>query len=178
MRTFLCPCCSCLLALACASTPGGRSRGGPIPTVDQLAEESPPETCLLEKWEDGDTPLVRCSDGDRVPVRLIGIDTPESGFGLQSRRRGERQAKLWRLYADEIFACGKAATERAKELCPEGNNVQVIGNRTDKYQRRLAYVICEGINMNQVLLDEGLAGRFAYPADPEQPRNCPPLTAP
>jgi endonuclease YncB( thermonuclease family) len=105
---------------------------------------------------------------------MIGIDAPESGFDENSLRRAQYQVKIWGFSTKEILVCGKAATLRAKELCPEGSDVEVIGNQPDKYKRRLAYVICNGINVNLRLVEEGLVGRYPYPGDPEKPTHCVP----
>lgn len=106
-------------------------------------------------------------------IRLLGVDTAESGFDANSRKRGEKQARLWGLRLHQVFACGKAATRRVRELCPAGSPVEVIGKQTGKYGRRLAYVICAGVDLNERLLAEGLAGRYPYPAPPEKPAACP-----
>jgi len=141
--------------------------------VEELSAKEPPERCRLDLWEDGDTPYVTCADGKRVGVRMLGIDTAESGFDENSIRRSRYQADLWGLPAEQIMICGKAATARAKELCSEGSEVEVVGNSPDKYGRRLAYVICAGVNLNARLVEEGHAGRYPYPAPPEKPSGCP-----
>ena len=153
--------------------PACNSGAKPIPTLDELAKAHPPESCTLEFWEDGDTPTVICADGTDTIVRLIGIDTAESGFDENSTRRAHRQVKEWGMSLEQVFACGKAATARVKELCPVGNEVEVIGGERGKYGRRLAYVVCRGVNLNLKLVEEGLAGRYAYPAPPQKPAKCP-----
>lgn len=161
--------------VSCAGSPPAE-QGRPsaaIPSAAELAQQSPPEACTLASWEDGDTPNVVCGSGKEGPVRLLGIDTPESGFDGNSQRRGRYQAKLWGLPVEQVFACGKAATRRAQELCPGGSAVQVIGNARDKYDRRLAYVVCQGVNVNERLVAEGLAGRYPFPGSPERPAGCP-----
>jgi len=157
--------------LACSSAQAPAS----IPTLAELSATSPPETCTLELWEDGDTPYVRCADGEQTIVRMVGIDTAESAFDENSRRRGEYQAELWHLTLEQVFACGKAATRRARELCPEGSEVQVAGSERGKYGRRLAIVVCHGVNLNLRLVEEGHAGRYPYPGKPEKPSGCPPV---
>ncbi len=146
----------------------------PIPGLEEMIAEHAPEPCVLRFWEDGDTPAVTCGpEGETVVVRMLGIDTAESGFDDNSRRRGARQADLWGMSLEQVFACGKAATRLARQLCPQGSAVDVIGTERGKYGRRLAYVVCKGINLNQRLVDEGLAGRYPYPGPPEKPAACP-----
>jgi len=155
-----------------------RPASGSIPSLEDLAAEYPIEKCLLKFWEDGDTPTVLCGqDEEATVVRMIGIDTAESGFDENSRRRAARQASLWEMTIEQVYACGKAATKRVKQLCPAGSEVEVVGGERGKYGRRLAYVVCLGVNLNLRLVEEGLAGRYAYPAQPEKPAACPPKGA-
>ena len=139
------------------------------------ADPAPPttagESCVLERWEDGDTPYVDCGAGP-APIRLLEIDTAESGFDANSMSRAEWQAKLWRLTVPEVLACGKRATVRAREICPEGSPVVLRGDARDKYDRRLAHMVCRDVEVNQRLVDEGHAGRYPFPADPERPSLC------
>lgn len=141
------------------------------PAMDPLADGHP-EGCVLERWEDGDTAYVDCGSDTLEIVRLVGIDTAESGFDDNSRARAQWQAKLWQLSYDSVLACGKAATARAKEICPEGSTVELHGEETDKYDRLLAHLRCRGLHVNQRLVEEGHAGRYPYPADPARPRRC------
>jgi len=164
------------LSTSCAAGgPFGDRPPGRIPSLEELSRLGPPMPCLLVQWEDGDTPYVRCSEGGpEVPVRLLGIDTAESGFDENSIARGRRQARQWGMASEDVFACGKAATARARELCPEGSQVEVTGSESDAYGRRLAYVTCRGVNLNERLVEDGLAGRYPYPGPPEKPARCPP----
>ncbi len=141
------------------------------PTIDPLADGHP-GGCILERWEDGGTAYVDCGSDEAEVVRLVGIDAAEVGFDAQSRERARWQAALWKLPYAKILACGKAATARVKEICPEGSEVTLHGDETDKFDRLLAHVHCGGKNVNLRLMEEGHAGRYAYPADPERPRLC------
>lgn len=165
-----------ILLLACRPTPAeptGHPEPAPIPSRDAIATTAPPEACTLVRWEDGDTPYVRCADGREDPVRLLGVDTPESGFDENSIRRARWQSELWHVTFDEVLACGKAATAAAKEICPEGSAIEVVGVARDRYQRRLAYVVCAGLEVNGELVARGAAGRYPFPGDPERPAGCP-----
>lgn len=79
-------------------------------------------------------------------VRLLLIDTPET------------------VHPDKpVQPFGKEASNYAKSLMPEGSNVQLeldISER-DKYGRLLAYVWANGKMVNKLLLEKGLA-RVAY----------------
>jgi len=162
--------------LACSSNTATRAEHerapAPIPTLAELRAAHPADKCTLVFWEDGDTPTVECG-GKKDVVRMLGIDTAESGFDDNSRRRGKRQVELWGMSLEQVFACGKAATKRVREFCPVGSPVEVVGTERGKYGRRLAYVICKGVDMNALLVREGLAGRYPYPGDPDKPAACP-----
>jgi endonuclease YncB( thermonuclease family) len=142
-----------------------RSSSGPA------APATAQENCLLLSWEDGDTCDVDCS-GRRQKIRLLGIDTAESGFDENSNARAERQVGWWKLTREEVLACGQAAARRVRELCPPRSEVVLRGSGLDKYGRRLSEVVCRGMNVNQKLVEEGLAGRYPYPDPPEKPAAC------
>ncbi len=146
--------------------------GVPPPTFNPVAGAGDDGGCVLERWEDGDTAFVDCGGDAQEVVRLVGIDTAESGFDENSRKRAQWQAELWKLSVNQVLTCGLAATVRVKEICPEGSPVTLVGDDTDKYDRRLAYVKCAGQNINQRLIEEGHAGRYPYPQDPEKPTKC------
>ncbi len=141
--------------------------------MDPMGEQDrDDDSCELEAWEDGDTALVDCGSHTMEVVRLVGIGTAASGFDDDSRARARRQAELWKLPYETVVTCGKAATARVKEICPEGSTVMLIGEDSDEQDRRLAYVRCAGLNVNVRLLEEGHGGHHAYPADPARPRLC------
>ena len=78
---------------------------------------------------DGDTIVVRLAGGDRVHVRLIGIDTPEISHG-----RGETSQ-----------CYGQAATRITRRLADDRDVVLTVGReRHDRYGRLLAYVRVTG----------------------------------
>ncbi|MCG3174275.1 MAG: hypothetical protein GMKNLPBB_02503 [Myxococcota bacterium] len=174
----------CVLGLAiagCASAPAGGQdsrRGRPrspgkIPTVEELTSKAPAEDCKLSQWEDGDTAIVDCPSGRDQQIRLVGIDTAESGFDDNSKRRAGYQAEMWKMTYEQVVRCGQLASKRVKELCSHGTAVKIAGNERDKYGRRLGYVLCGEININERMVSDGWAGKYAYPADPEKPRLCP-----
>ena len=88
---------------------------------------------------DGDT--VELSDGTHV--RLIGIDTPESGD----------------CYSDQ-------STNTLKELV-EGKNVKLEMDvqEKDKYGRTLAYLYLENTFLNEKMLEDGAAKLLTIPPD-------------
>ena len=128
---------SLLGAGACAQG-GGAPRGGPQGTG---AGE-------VTRVVDGDTVRVRIAGVDE-PVRLIGIDTPET-----HGRGGLR----------ECF--GGEAARRLSELLPAGSEVRLERDveARDRYGRLLAYVYrADGLFVNLALAEEGYATTLTYP---------------
>jgi micrococcal nuclease len=90
---------------------------------------------------DGDT-LVMMVDGRKEHVRLIGVDTPETGHSP----RLEAMAKRSGLSQRDIAAMGEKSKEYVVGLCRGVTNVRVefdpanAPSNRDKYDRLLAYV--------------------------------------
>ena len=133
-----CPAVVVALALAMAAC------GGAAP-----AAPDEPGAAVVDRVVDGDTVRVRI--GGRVePVRLIGIDTPESvrpGTPVQ------------------CFAVEAAA--RLKEWLPRGTRVRVERDveARDRYGRLLGYLYrrSDGLFVNLALAQEGYANVATYP---------------
>lgn len=98
---------------------------------------------------DGDTLRIRISGVDE-PVRLIGIDTPET------RGRGGLR---------ECF--GAEATSRMKELLPKGTAVRLERDAEprDRYDRLLAYVYRaeDDLFVNMAMARDGYAAALTIP---------------
>lgn len=90
---------------------------------------------------DGDTFTLKTITGERVKVRLYGIDAPERGqdYGTKSRQ-----------YLNDL--CYKKTVE-----------VKVID--TDQYGRTLGVVYADGLNVNETMVREGLAWYYRHFAD-------------
>jgi endonuclease YncB( thermonuclease family) len=103
--------------------------------------------CGLERVVDGDTIIVRDPGGNRLRVRLTGIDAPESVAEDESRNTEE----------------GKAASEFLKELLKDTKTVflEYDAERTDQYNRTLAYVWVRHedtyVMVNEIILAAGHA---------------------
>jgi micrococcal nuclease len=125
----------CLVPTACAErSPSGTASAGAAVVVRPV---------------DGDTVIVDVG-GTEEPVRLIGIDTPES------------------VAQDRPVECfGPEAKARLAELLPPGTAVRLErdAEARDRYDRLLAYVIRadDGRFVNEVLVEEGYAEAAAYP---------------
>ncbi len=92
---------------------------------------------------DGDTVLVRIGR-DRIPVRLLGIDTPET----KDPRRS-------------VECFGPEATERTRQLLPRGTVLRLAHDveERDAYDRLLAYAwrASDGLFVNLDLVTNGFA---------------------
>ena len=134
-----------MLALAASAAfvaAGACAPRGPAPST------SPPGTGTVVKVTDGDTLRVEI-EGREEPVRLIGIDTPET-HGQGGLR--------------ECF--GREAAARTAELVPVGTTVQLVrdAEARDRYGRLLAYVYLEdGTFVNMTLAEEGYAASLTIP---------------
>ncbi len=130
---------STLLLLAIAACSDGGSDAAP----------RPPGTAVVVHPVDGDTIVVEV-DGVEEPVRLIGIDTPES------------------VAPDRPIECfGPEAKARTAELLPAGTVVRLERDveARDRYDRLLAYVtrVSDGVHVNRLLVEEGFAEARAFP---------------
>lgn len=98
---------------------------------------------------DGDTARVITPEGKNFSVRFLSIDTPETHYNGKSQ--GE-----W----------GDRAANRLQEILPTGTRVQLeFGDQVcDPNGRVLAYVIKDGVNINEQMVREGWAVNYCiYP---------------
>ena len=102
--------------------------------------------CKLVKVVDGDTVDVDIDLGFGVwlqnqRIRLYGIDTPES-------RTSDAEEKKY----------GLAAKQRMQEWL-DGGNLKIVTHKDakGKYGRILGEIICDGVNINQVMVETHLA---------------------
>lgn len=118
------------------------------------AEKRPPTSddpgvATVESVTDGDTIRVDIG-GASTPVRLIGIDTPET-HGQGGLR--------------ECF--GSEASKRTSALLPAGTRVRLVRDvePRDRYGRLLAYVYRagDGVFVNLRLAEEGFAAPLTIP---------------
>jgi micrococcal nuclease len=111
-------------------------------TARQYAQETGPtphSDCVVARVSDGDT--FRCSDGRRV--RLIGVDSPESGQSPY----------------------GERARSALVKLLPAGSGVRLESDvaSTDRYGRVLAYVWAGSTLVNEAMVRDGWAVLYTVP---------------
>ncbi len=118
--------------------------------------------CRVLKVYDGDTFRCRLPEGEKVRVRLIGIDTPEK----RRNRKLMRDARRLGIPPEEIIEMGRKASEFTRKLIPPGTVVYLETDVQlhDRYGRLLAYVwLPDGRMLNEVLLKEGYATIYTFP---------------
>ncbi|MRB00178.1 hypothetical protein GH840_30390 [Bacillus thuringiensis] len=99
--------------------------------------------------KDGDTIDVNVK-GQKQTVRLLLLDTPES---VSQKIPPQKMGK-------------KASSFLKKQL--DGKSVTLVydrGQKEDKYGRKLAYVFCDGIHINEIMVKSGY-GIIAYISRP------------
>jgi endonuclease YncB( thermonuclease family) len=113
--------------------------------------ENPDTTCVSASVRDllavdGDTfelrRLNRAGGEERVRLRLIGWDSPETGDAA-------------RCAAED--ALGRAVETRARALFEAGSKVTFLPEETDRYGRVRAHVYLDGTHIGWLLSKEGLA---------------------
>jgi micrococcal nuclease len=111
-------------------------RGSPAPGVSHQDDR-----CPVAQIVDGDT--FRCGDGRKV--RLIGVDTPETGQG----------------------APGRLARQALLRYLPLGRVVRLERDvrATDGYGRVLAFVWTGATLVNEAMVREGWAVLYTVPPD-------------
>lgn len=116
-----------LLTGACLGNDAGA--GGDVPITDSIPD---PDPARVVDVVDGDS-LVMSVAGERVDVRLVGINAPEHDecLGIES---GENLARL-----------------------VAGRRIGVVSSGTDQYGRTLAIVTADGEPVNLLQVAEGLA---------------------
>ncbi len=109
-------------------------------SIIKTASLPPALEALVVRTVDGDT-LVADLDGQKMTVRLLGVDTPETVHPF----------KIVERY-------GKEASDHLKNLL-EGRTVtlEFDGRRADKYGRLLAYVFLGSTLVNAELVENGYA---------------------
>jgi micrococcal nuclease len=106
----------------------------------------------VERVSDGDTLVVKDTDGKNVTVRFACVDAPEiahTNKEKQSKRTSDRNQFTW----------GVKAQERVQQLVQQGGDRVTLNiTDSDRYGRKIAEVrLQNGTFVQQILLQEGLA---------------------
>lgn len=118
----------------------------------------PPDTVRVTHISDGDTFTAVDDAGQRIRVRLLGIDAPETA------------------HDGHPAACGGDAASASLEDLLLGHDVDLVNDpradTTDRYGRRLAYVDVDGVDAALHQLQRGYAEAW-YPRSEPQPARYP-----
>src|SRR5690606_16357522 len=118
------------------------------PTPEQPTNTPQKQTANVVKVIDGDTIRV-VVDGEEFPVRLIGIDSPET---VDPNR------------PNQCF--GVEASNYLKNLLLDKSvELEADVSTTDRYGRLLRYVWLNGVLVNEQIVGEGYGYASAYPPD-------------
>lgn len=137
-----------------------RSSAAPRPQPRQAAAPDALDgrTAYVEKVVDGDTLTVRV-DGQRVKIRVLGIDCPESHANEKCARDGREGRRGCR----EQVPLGRQAAQRAAQLLKHRTVTLEGPTKTDLYERTLAYVrLPDGRDFGAVMIAEGLCEDFGW----------------
>ncbi|MEH2414777.1 thermonuclease family protein [Nostoc sp.] len=106
----------------------------------------------VERVSDGDTIVVKDTNGKNFSVRFACVDAPEI-----AHTNKEKQSK--RISDRNQFSWGVKAQKRVEELVQQGGDRVTLNiTDSDRYQRKIAEVrLKNGTFVQQVLLQEGLA---------------------
>jgi micrococcal nuclease len=119
------------------------------------------EQATVKRVVDGDT-LKIVYQGQEEPVRLIGIDTPESKKNKKARKDAVRSGKD----IEQITAMGKEAANYMRTIAREGDKIAIEFDvqKRDKYKRLLGYVYLEsGRMLNEEIIKAGYASPMTIP---------------
>jgi micrococcal nuclease len=119
--------------------------------VSTFAEERYQAT--ITRIIDGDT--LRVWDGEaEYPVRLIGIDTPET----RPNWKAEKDAADWGVSVEDVTRAGGKARIFVASIAPPGLRVGLVAGGEDAYGRTLAYVHLPGGRcLNEIIVSVGCA---------------------
>lgn len=124
-----------LLGLIPSSSTGPGAGSAAPTTIERPADA---EELSVDYVHDGDTLFLIPTDGERLKVRLIGVDTPEVGENAE-------------CFGDE-------ATGRLRQILPEGSTVWASADEEalDRYGRSLLYLwTSDGAFVNLDLVADG-----------------------
>lgn len=134
------------------------------PTLTRPAEARRPDPfedrrAYVDKVVDGDTLKVRLDGGQRVTIRVLGIDCPESHANAKCARDGRQGRKG----CAEQVPMGLKASRRAAALLKHQAVTLEGPTKTDLYGRTLAYVrLSDGRDFGAVMVGEGLCEDFGW----------------
>ena len=126
---------------------------------------SPAQTfyAVVTKVSDGDTIWVTTDDGERIKIRIWGIDTPEK-FNSRKLLRSARSCRVGR---GKVKHLGERVSGFAKRIL-KGKIVQVVVKGKGRYGRVLAKIILpDREDYGLKIIKEGYSCVYWKSTDPE-----------
>lgn len=128
---------------------GGDTQESSALETTSLAQPADAAPVTIDHVHDGDTLFVVAASGERLKVRLIGVDAPEIG-GTREGDAGE--------VGDTSECFGTEATDYLRSLLPVGTTAWVIDDEEalDRYGRSLLYLwTTDGTFVNHAIVAGG-----------------------
>ncbi|WP_018257087.1 lamin tail domain-containing protein [Halomicrobium katesii] len=152
---------SLLVALVALAALAGCLSGGPqTPAApgDAVPAGSDTVNATVTRVVDGDTVEIRYDDGTFDTVRLLGIDTPETRGGTNSAEfEGVPDTAAGRACLERAAGNATRALEALVGGVPVVVAVDPKADRRDRYDRLLAYLVVDGVDANERLVERGHA---------------------
>ena len=115
-------------------------------------------SATVSKISDGDTIWV-ISQGKKIKLRLLGIDTPEK---YPSKKMSKDIRRCHTSY-EKMKRLGLLATKHAETMLWVGEKVTVKTSGKGYYHRTLAFIILpDGSNYNERMVSDGYACVYKY----------------
>lgn len=128
----------------------------PTPTPEPVAKATK-TTARVLSVVDGDTIKVRTANGRPITVRLIGVDTPETGKPGTPVECGGKQATA-AMKKLVLRKRGRRTVGRAVRLTSDPSQ-----DATDRYGRTLAYVnVVGGVDVGRSMVKAGWAAVYVF----------------
>jgi len=116
----------------------------------------------IVRVSDGDTVWIRLNNGNRVKVRIYGIDTPEKFRSGKLFRESER----CEVAPERMIKLGKLASKRGKEIL-DHSKVTIITHGRGYYGRLLGTIIVNGMDYGLEMIREGYSCVYWRSAPPK-----------
>lgn len=137
----------------------GCSAVGDLPIEVEVQTDDPSDSVqvVVQYVIDGDTLVVVFPDGHEDTVRLLGVDTPESGDTNPDEFEGVPDSEAGRACLRSWAENATAYLQRAVAGRTVTLEFDALAKRRGYYDRLLAYVVVDNTTINRDLVAEGYA---------------------
>ena len=130
-------------------------------SLEEIIAKSEFIEAQVEKIIDGDTINVKIGDHSNIPVRFLGVDTPECFDNSKARKDATKE----KISIEKICERGRLAKSFTCSILHTGEKIklELDKEKWDRYNRLLAYVLLADNRMlNKIILEEGFAKLMIY----------------